>query len=238
MTISQLSLTDFRNLRSTTLEFDPAINLIYGGNGSGKTSLLESIYVLCQACSFSTYQLKQCINHDKTRFLLFGRFSDYKAGISRSEQKQEIKLNGELVKRRSELVSKTPIGIANANSIDLVMGPPQQRRAYIDWCLFHVKHQYVDYWAQFRHALKQRNRLLKKGQDLNLLEYWNEYLVKPSLFMQQHRQKYIERINTLLGEHTTGLLGGLNISMEYLGGRQPAGQDSNIVSMHTKIGIA
>ena len=218
MTISQLSLTDFRNLRSTTLEFDPAINLIYGGNGAGKSSLLESIYVLCQGCSFSTHQLKHCISHGKDGFLLFGRFSDYKAGLSCTEKKKEIKLNGELVKRRSELVSKTPIGIANSNSFNLVMGPPQQRRAYIDWCLFHVEHQYVGYWTQFRHALKQRNQLLKKRQDLGLLEYWNDYLVEPSLAIEQKRRQYISLINDQLGEEMNDLLGELKISLGYQAG--------------------
>jgi len=224
MTIRQLSLTDFRNLRSTTLDFDPAINLIYGDNGSGKSSLLESIYILCQACSFSTHQLKYCINHAKQGFLLFGRFSDYRVGLSRSAQKQEIKIDGELVKRRSELVSKTPIGIANSNSFNLVMGPPQQRRAYIDWCLFHVEHQYVDHWTQFRHALKQRNQLLKKRKDLNLLEYWDDHLIKPSLAMQQYRRQYISLINNLLGEEMNDLLGDLNVSLEYQAG-WPAGMD-------------
>ena len=92
MTISQLSLTDFRNLRSTTLDFHPHFNLLVGENGSGKTSLLEAIHVLCQAHSFRTHQLKQCINHDKTNFLLFGRFADFKAGLSKSDGKLVIHL--------------------------------------------------------------------------------------------------------------------------------------------------
>ena len=66
MSISQLSLTDFRNLKSVTLDFHPGINLVTGINASGKTSLLEAIYVLCQACSFRTHQLKQCITHGKS----------------------------------------------------------------------------------------------------------------------------------------------------------------------------
>ncbi len=221
MTISQLSLTDFRNLQSTTLDFNPSINLISGNNGSGKTSLLESIYVLCQACSFRTSQLKQCVSHGKNGFLLFGRFSDYKVGLSRSDLKQEIKLNGAPVKRRSELASKTPVGIVNADSFNLIVGPPQQRRAYIDWCLFHVKHQYAEHWMQFRHALKQRNQLLKKKRDLDLLEYWNDSLVKPSLFIQQHRREYTSLINDLLVDQMGDLLDGLKISLDYQTGWPP-----------------
>ena len=115
MSISQLSLTNFRNLKSTTLDFHPSINLISGSNGSGKTSLLESIHVLSQACSFRTHQLKQCISHGNPGFLLFGRFGGYKAGLSRSQQKLEIKLDGEPIRRRSTLVSKTPVNIVNAD---------------------------------------------------------------------------------------------------------------------------
>ena len=97
MAISQLSLTDFRNLNSTTLDFNSRCNFISGDNGSGKTSLLEAIYVLCQAHSFRTHQLKQCINHDKNGFLLFGRFDHHKAGLAKSNKKLEIHVDGESV---------------------------------------------------------------------------------------------------------------------------------------------
>ena len=97
MAISQLSLTDFRNLKSTTLDFDRRFNLISGDNGSGKTSLLEAVYVLCQAQSFRTHQLKQCIRHDKPGFLLFGRFDGFKAGLARYKDRLEIRINGETI---------------------------------------------------------------------------------------------------------------------------------------------
>src|SRR5210317_2146534 len=131
MAISQLSLTDFRNLRSTTLEFNPQFNFICGDNGSGKTSLLEAIYVLCQARSFRTHQLKQCINNDKSGFLLFGRFDAHKAGLAKNDKKLDIHVDGESIKRRSELVRLTPINIVNADSFVLMDGAPQKRRAFL-----------------------------------------------------------------------------------------------------------
>ena len=78
MSLRQFSLTDFRNLQSTTLDFHPSINLVYGENGSGKTSLLEAIHVNCQAQSFRQRQLKKCIKHGSDRFLLFGKFETHK----------------------------------------------------------------------------------------------------------------------------------------------------------------
>ena len=74
MAIRQLSLTHFRNLHGTTLDFDAHVNLVTGDNGSGKTSLLESIYVLCQADSFRTHHLRQCIRHGGIKLSAFRPF--------------------------------------------------------------------------------------------------------------------------------------------------------------------
>ena len=215
MAISQLSLTDFRNLASTTLDFHPRLNLVTGQNGSGKTSLLEAIYVLCQACSFRTHQLKQCIRHDKSSLLLFGRSHNYRAGLSKSDKKLEIHLDGEPIKRRSELVRKSPVLILNADSFLLISGSPQLRRQFIDWCLFHVEHAYADDWLLFKHALKQRNRLLKTKQDLRQLPYWDQHLLEPSMRLSRLRSHYCEQLNSLMSEQTSGILENLSITLEY-----------------------
>ncbi len=215
MAIRQLSLTDFRNLRSTTLDFDAQVNLISGDNGSGKTSFLESIYVLCQADSFRTHQLRQCISHGKSSFLLFGRFADFKAGLSKSDNKLDIHVNGEAIKRRSELVRRIPVQIVNADSFALIDGPPQQRRSFIDWCLFHVEQSYAEIWVELRHALKQRNRLLKSRRDLNLLDYWDQHLVTPSILLYQMRRRQSEELRHILTTEFSDLLDDIPIEFEY-----------------------
>ena len=215
MTIRQLSLTDFRNLHSTTLDFNSCFNLVVGNNASGKTSLLEAVYVLCQAQSFRTHQLQQCIRHGEASFLLFGRFADFKAGLSRSRVKLDIHVNGEPVRRRSELVRRAPINIVNADSFALIEGAPQKRRAFLDWCLFHVEHPYADAWASFRHALKQRNRLLKNRQDLKLLGYWDEHLLEPSLQIHEMRQQLCREIQHILESELAPLLAGIPVDIEF-----------------------
>jgi DNA replication and repair protein RecF len=209
MAISQLSLTDFRNLKSTTLDLDRR------DNGSGKTSLLEAIYVLCQAQSFRTHQLKQCIAHDKAGFLLFGRFEGYKAGVARHKDKLEIRINGETIRRRSELVKRSPINIVNADSFVLIDGAPARRRAFLDWCLFHVEPDYAEYWRLFQHALKQRNRLLKSRQDLKLLDYWDLQLVSPSNELARMREDYTAKLQVLIKQQFQALLVDIPLSIEY-----------------------
>jgi len=224
MTISQLSLTDFRNLRSTTLDFDPWLNLISGDNGSGKTSLLEAIFVLCQAQSFRTHQLKQCINHGKGGFLLFGRFDSFKAGLAKNGNKLEIRLDGNTIKRRSELVGRCPVNIVNSDSFELIDGAPAKRRAFLDWCLFHVEPDYADTWLQFRHSLKQRNRLLKNRQDLKLLDYWDQHLAEPSLKLGAMRERYCNLLKRIIDKELTEVLHGIPLTLEYRHG-WPQGED-------------
>lgn len=218
MAIRQLSLTDFRNLKSTTLDFDHRYNFISGDNGSGKTSLLEAIFVLCQAQSFRTHQLKQCINHDKSEFLLFGRFQGYKAGLARYRDKLEIRIDGQAIKRRSELVKKAPIKIVNAESFVLVDEAPANRRSFLDWCMFHVEPDYAEFWHQFQHALKQRNHILKSKRDLDLLDYWDRHLLEPSLELNRMRQRYSDLLQATVRDQFTEILSGVPLAIEYLQG--------------------
>ena len=215
MAIRQLSLTDFRNLSSTTLDFDSRFNLVTGNNGSGKTSLLESIYVLCQARSFRTHQLRQCTRHERKGFLLFGRFDDFKAGLSRSDDKLEIRIDGEDVKRRSDLVKKAPINIVNADSFVLVDGSPARRRAFLDWCLFHVEQSYAESWREYRHALKQRNQLLKSRRDLRMLDYWDTPFLESSAELFRLRREYTEKLRRIITEDYGELLQGLPLELAY-----------------------
>ncbi len=215
MTIRQLSLTDFRNLASTTLDFHPRLNLIYGENGSGKTSLLEAIHVLCQARSFRSHQLRPCVRHGRGGFLLFGRFDRFKAGIGNAGKKLQIRIDGENVERRSDLVRLAPVNVVNADTFDLIEGSPQRRRRYLDWCLFHVEHDYTVHWVEFQHALRQRNRLLKSRRDLQLLDYWDEHLARPAEIIASMRRKHCGEIAGLLRGELAQLVDDLEIELTY-----------------------
>jgi DNA replication and repair protein RecF len=215
MSISQLSLTNFRGLKSTTLNFHPQINFITGDNASGKTSLLESINVISQASSFRTHRLKQCISHTEHQFLLFAKFQSYKVGLSKSDTKLNIKINGEVISKRSDLVRITPIGLLNSDSFSLITGSPSIRRSFLDWCLFHVEQDYVLLHSQFKQALKQRNAILKSRKDLGIISYWDSYLVEPSIAIKNLRLKYSNIISSILKKDLCGLLGEMDLSFEY-----------------------
>ena len=215
MAIRQLSLTDFRNLGSTTLELHPRINLVCGANAAGKTSLLEAVHVLCQGQSFRTHQLAQCVQYGKPGFLLFGRFDDFKAGVSKRGRRLEIRVDGAALERRSELVRRAPINIVNASSFDLIDGPPQVRRRFVDWYLFHVEPDFADHWNRFQHALRQRNRLLKDRRDLEVLDYWDRHLLEPSERIAVMRRRCIAVLQKMLRSELQSLLAEFRLEIEY-----------------------
>ena len=215
MAIFQISLNDFRKLESDTLTFHPGVNYLYGNNGSGKTSLLESIHVITQGRSFKTTKLDQCINHNKESFLLFAHFDKHKVGIKRAHKQTLIHVDQAPVNRLSTLASITPIRAIHSETFSLITGSPSVKREYIDWCLFHVEHDYQKYWSSFTHALKQRNALLKKKDQSGQLEYWDRLFVKTAMPIYELRKSYIKRISSLLTADEKNLIPDLNINLHY-----------------------
>ena len=55
MSLTRLNIEAFRNIQSAQLIPAPGINVIYGQNGSGKTSILEAIYFLGMGRSFRSH---------------------------------------------------------------------------------------------------------------------------------------------------------------------------------------
>ena len=73
MALQRLQVTDFRCLQNVSVDLDSAISrLISGANGSGKTSLLEAIYVLGRGRSFRTRAVEHLIRRGADRFVVFG----------------------------------------------------------------------------------------------------------------------------------------------------------------------
>ena len=63
MSLGQLSIQNLRCLRQVELDLHPGRNLIVGANGSGKTSLLEAIFLLGRGRSFRTRNSERLITH-------------------------------------------------------------------------------------------------------------------------------------------------------------------------------
>jgi len=165
------------------------VNVVLGPNGAGKTSLFEAIFTLAHGKSFRRFGGKRdaLVSLSAEHLVVYGETIHsvrqlglideggtgaagvecsasvrQKIGLSKSRLGEtRIKLNGVAVKRMSEITEQLPIIAVNADTFDLLSGPPQERRAFLDWSVFHVEHTYKDDVKLYARALAQRNALLR-----------------------------------------------------------------------------
>ena len=74
MPIEKIEMINFRNHKNMVVDFSPGINIIWGENGSGKTSILEAVYILSNGKSFKTNKLTEAIKNGSTETTIRARF--------------------------------------------------------------------------------------------------------------------------------------------------------------------
>ena len=225
--IQQLTISGVRNLTSISLQPSPAINVLYGLNGSGKTSVLESIHLLGLARSFRSSKIKPVINHSDDKCTVFGRIqlkggNSVPLGVARKVQEDcfRIRLAGENLRATSELARLLPLQIINPDTFRLLEGSPRLRRQFMDWGVFHVKHkEFFPLWQRMQKALKQRNSLLRHGRIRSSeLPVWDHELVKAANAVDQQRHEYIEKLIPVFHEVLGQLTDLPELSISYYRG--------------------
>ncbi|MDJ0878351.1 MAG: DNA replication/repair protein RecF [Halieaceae bacterium] len=178
MSLERLDIRGVRNLSAQSLRDLRQVNVFFGVNGSGKTSLLESIHLLGLARSFRTAHIKSVISHGQNDCTVYGEIAREQGpvvsvGVRRERDGNlDARVAGTPVKARAELAQVMPLQLVHADSFGILTGAPIERRQFLDWGVFHVEHQFLAAWQHFQKAIKQRNSLLRHGKI-------NEYLLRP-----------------------------------------------------------
>lgn len=224
MPLDRLTFQGLRNLASLDLRPDPGVNVIVGDNGSGKTSFLEGIHLLGMGRSFRTQHVKHAIAHDAESVTLHGRLAGdppLALGVRRQRASSELEMRmaGERVARVSQLVEALPLQLINPDAFRLLEGSPASRREFLDWGVFHVKHEYLDAWKRTRRALKHRNALLRRDRiDTQSIAVWERELVQWSECVDSLRSDYMQRFLPVFEETLAGLLELPGLSLRYYRG--------------------
>ncbi len=181
--IKRIQVSGLRNLKSVSLTLSPFVNVFYGENGSGKTSLLEALTLLGHGRSFRSHKTRSLISIDEENLTVFGELShagsSVKVGFQKSGNgKTLIRINGETARTSSQLAKQLPLQIINADSFQLIEGAPLRRRHFIDWLVFHVKPEFISVWTRLQRVIKQRNSLLRRDKIERLdLAVWDQELL-------------------------------------------------------------
>lgn len=206
MFLERLAIYRVRNIQNADFELSPRINLFFGMNGSGKTSVLEAVHVLSRGRSFRSRHLKDLITRGQSESTVFGKAVDSgnrkstTIGVSRDlHSKFVVKIDGELAKSASQLSQVLPLQLLNAESFDLLTGPPAVRRAFLDWGVFHVEHDFRNNWSLLQRCLKQRNSLLRHVKiDPLQLSIWDNELCGLAEKVTLARRMYLEKLKPVL----------------------------------------
>jgi DNA replication and repair protein RecF len=221
--LQALEIVDFRNIESASLAFSPGLNLISGENASGKTSLLEAIYCLGRVRSFRTHQPEQPIRYHQARYRLVGRIGretgqSFPVGIERSRSSLTVHMDGEPVRRLSDLAGCFSVQVLSADTPNLLNGGPRHRRQLLDWALFHVEQGYRDIWQRHTRILRQRNAALRSHAPGAVITSWDGELLETATLINGLRQSYLQRFEVLLELEVAQLLPGVGIVLRYLPG--------------------
>jgi len=217
--INELQLTAVRNIHSASLTCHPSLNIIHGSNGSGKTSLLEGIYLLARGKSFRTSNTDSVIRADSQESVVFARVQDHQLGVSRGRgDRRKLQLDDQSQSNWDEVARLLPVLVLDSGSFGLLDGGPGARRQYLDWGVFHVEQSFLPAWRRFKRALANRNQLLKSHRlDEQELAAWDIELCLAATIIDRCRHDYYQLLKPLLTDVFESIAGSVadGCSVEY-----------------------
>ena len=205
--IEKLKVNSVRNLTELNIEPAAKLNFFYGANASGKTSVLESVYLLSRIKSFRSKRINDVVQRGEQKLQVFAKGINldnaFTVGIEKGRGITVIKYDGEIIQTASEQARKLPGYIRTPDHLILFTGTPNDRRHWLDWSLFHVEQNYITVWKSYHKALRHRNALLKNERAVNSSELtgWEKLMAEEAQKIDLMRIQYISNLNTYLNNN-------------------------------------
>jgi DNA replication and repair protein RecF len=212
--LDRLHIRNIRNIEDIEITCARGIHFIYGLNAQGKTSILESIYLLSNLRSFRDSDLSALLKQGQEFSVVNGKFkldetttAELKVELVQGPRRFEKRayINGKLtrssldyfgVKLNHSAVQFHAINL-NPTSTDLIRGEPALRRNYLNQVVSSESLDYMHALKVYQKALDQKNALLKAEEkfDLALLNILNETLVKTGAILLHGRLNYLRKLS-------------------------------------------
>jgi DNA replication and repair protein RecF len=215
MLIQQVRLENFRVHEKQQFDFSPEANLIVGANTSGKTSILEAIFLLASGTSPRVGIDREMVREGAPFASVVGYVGDrvLEAQLIAREGSptlttKRFKVNG-VGKRMGDFAAEFHAVLFSPEDLDLVTGSPDRRRRFVDFALGSVDLRYRRTLSEYEKVRRRRNKLLEEinqgrrsGGDLG---FWDAKLLEFGVFVQDERKKFFDEINPLLATHRFSL---------------------------------
>lgn len=200
MLIKKITLTNFRNHASYSLDCQPDTTLILGSNGSGKTSVLEAIYILTRGKSFRASD-PEILKRDEAFYRIELEYETGEKIVATYDGKDKTFTALDKKSRRLPKKNKYPVVFFEPRDLNLISGSPSRHRDYFDRFFSQLSEEYNTTLSRYEKTLKQRNELLKSETTTNAdLFSWNLLLAKLGSSLAAFRARFIAEINETLNE--------------------------------------
>ncbi|MGH8373138.1 MAG: DNA replication/repair protein RecF, partial [Gammaproteobacteria bacterium] len=219
MGLISLSLRAFRCFDHAELEFSPEINLVCGANASGKTSVLEGIFLIGRGRSFRSGHLDPVSRSGSKGFQAVAHvstpFGTTTVGLGREQGSLKVRIGGRPAAGLAELAETLPVQLVDNQAHLLVDGSPRHRRQFVDWGVFHVEPAFIAVWRRYQRALQQRNTLLRGGRSAREIVGWDNELAGSGELLDKFRRRYLEGFSRTAEQWAQGALGEITVNLEY-----------------------
>lgn len=182
MPITSLEFRNFRLYDQASFRPDPRLTIIVGQNASGKTSLLEAIHILSTGRSFRKAQFEQILRRGSMGLGISAQYQStdeappVRLGFVQTRDAKGVRINDIEGIRQSEIAQILPVLVISPDSHFEFQQSARERRAALDWILFHVEPDFYGTWSRYQRVLVQRNAALKSGKFGRATFSWDEEL--------------------------------------------------------------
>jgi DNA replication and repair protein RecF len=218
MIIKRLAVNSFRNFEHFNLQPGDKINVFYGKNGSGKTNILEAIFVLLLARSPRSAGDLIMIRSGSEFYRIDGDvdIDDRLCTIAVAFQnggRKKITID-DIPRKAGELYERFCVVCMAPDDIRLLSGPPSTRREFLNTYLSQVSHKYLQELTFYQKALAQKNAYLREGYRQEENPY-DELLVRYGVAVMLRRQAFLRAIADRTSQHYAKISNGQTLRISY-----------------------
>lgn len=211
MVLKQIELQNFRLHRSTSIGFSDRLNLIIGGNGQGKTSILEAIYYLCTTKNLNLAAESDVVSFGEQHFVAEGKFTDLTQNSTKVfydlvKNKKSFYLDDKQIQNSTDIIGRFPVVTLIQPDHSITLGAPSDRRRFVDSVISQASHSYLEILLDYNKTLRQRSALLyrlKESRSKEMyeqLEAWTESLISNGSGLIEQRIKFVLEFSPFVKE--------------------------------------